>query len=105
MTAPLRDSTSAQGHLQFVHTSEEQMRREIGWPWFPGAHALGNRQRSFRERLERDGETFSHRLSAPAGNVKGLAGGGKPVGMFMRNVACRRPGRQPVARIHGCLPP
>ena len=79
------------------------MRRQIGRPRFPSAHAFTDRQRIIRKRLERDAEAFSHRLPAPAGDVEGLAGGGEPVGMLMQGVACRRPGRKLVAGIDGRL--
>ena len=52
------------------------MRRQIGRPWFPRAHALRRQQWIIRERVERNAETFSHCLPAPAGNMEGFAGGG-----------------------------
>src|SRR6516225_4476658 len=105
MAAPLGSPVLAGGRLQFVHAGEEEMRRQIGRPWFPRARALERRQWIIREWLERDAETFSHCLPAPAGDMERLAGGGEPVGMLVHGVTRRCPDRQPVALSDGRLQP
>ena len=37
MAAPPVSSALVGGRLQLVHAGEKQMRRQIGWPWFPRA--------------------------------------------------------------------